>query len=117
MKMRAISKSERKLAIRQQAKRVVAGKHDLTAQGDYRQKVAKGLKEVEVVSSEAGDSKAIRIRNELTYLINNYLPANDARIGHLIEEWRRSGDPTYDPAIRVKLRQARQQHMTKSNPY
>jgi hypothetical protein len=79
--------------------------------------VDQGLRELRQVSAEGGDGKAQRVKNELNYLLNNYLPSYDMRIEQLIDEWRRSGDPSYDPGIRARLRRARQDHMSKSNPY
>ena len=58
----------------------------------------------------------MKAKNELTFLLNNYLPKYDSRIEALIDIWRRSGDPSYSPSIRTKLRQARRDHMRKSNP-
>jgi len=49
------------------------------------------------------------------YLINNFLPAYETRILQLIDEWRRTGDPSYDPGIRMKLRQAQRDYMSKTN--
>ena len=115
--MRAKSKSEFKRAIREQAKRKVSGatKYDLVSQRDHRTKVEKGLNELRRISSEGGDANAKRVKNELTYLLNNYLPKYDVRIEQLIDAWRRSGDPSYDPGIRTKLRQARREHMGRSH--
>lgn len=115
--MRARSKSEFKRAIRDEAKRKVGtAKYDLTSQRQYREIVEEGHRELMRKSSEGGDSRGKRVRNELTYLLNNYLPQYDMRIEFLIAEWRKSGDPSYDPSIHIRLRQARQEHMSKSNP-
>ena len=112
------SRSEYKQNLRQQATRKVGTpKYDLTSQNKYRSDVDKGLSELRRVSAEGGDAKAQRVKNELNYLLNNYLPSYDMRIEQLIDEWRRSGDPSYDPAIRARLRRARQEHMSRSNPY
>jgi hypothetical protein len=81
----------------------------------YRDKVESGRQEFLQVSNEGGDPKAKKFKGELTYLLNNYLPAYDMRIEHLIDSWRRSGDPTYDPGIRTKLREARRNYNSKSN--
>ncbi len=115
--MRAMSKSEYKRAIREQAKRKIGGatKYDTVSQADHRDKVEQGLDKLRKISSEGGDPKAKRIKNELTYLLNNYLPQYDTRIEQLIDEWRRSGDPSYEPGVRTKLRQARREHMSKSH--
>jgi hypothetical protein len=48
-----------------------------------------------------------RIRDEINYLIKNYTPSNDYKIEALIDKWRTSGDPSYDPTIRLQLRKAR----------
>lgn len=45
-----------------------------------------------------------RIKAELDHLLNNYDPANDNKIDTLIDKWRRSGDPAYDPSIKVRFR-------------
>lgn len=112
------SRAEFKQQLRQQATRKVnTPKYDLASQTKYRSDVDKGLSELRRVSAEGGDAKAQRVKNELNYLLNNYLPSYDMRIEQLIDEWRRSGDPSYDPAIRARLRRARQEHMSKSNPY
>jgi hypothetical protein len=112
------SRGDYKQQLRQQARRTVGTqKHDLTSQSQYRTDVDKGLAELRRVSAEGGDGKAQRVKNELNYLLNNYLPSYDMRIEQLIDEWRRSGDPSYDPAIRARLRRARQEHMSRSNPF
>ena len=66
--------------------------------------------------AEGGDSQGKKVKAELTYLLNNYTPKHDCRIEALIDEWRRSGDPSYDVGIKMKLRQARREHMSKSHP-
>ncbi len=113
--MKARSKSEWKMSIREEAKRVVRGSHcDVHTRGNYSKQVETGLNELRVKMSEGGDGKAKRIKSELTYLLNNYAPQYDTRIEQLIDEWRRSGDPEYDPAIRIKHRKASQAHMKDS---
>ena len=115
--MRAKKKSDRKLEIRAEAKRKFGG-HDrsIRALAQRRDDIEKGLSVLRRTTSEGGDSRAKKVKNELTYLINNYVPEYDARIQQLMDLWRRSGDPSYDPNIRLKLRRARQEHMTNSNP-
>lgn len=110
MKAHSQSKSEYKMSIREQAKRKIHPDHSLK-QAQYRSAVESERQKLLTKSSEAGDPKAKKIRSELTFLLNNYTPAHDARIEQLIEEWRKTGDPQYDPMIRIKLRQARQSHM------
>ncbi|HOD50562.1 MAG TPA: hypothetical protein PLM14_16065 [Candidatus Hydrogenedentes bacterium] len=113
--MKARKKSEWKMAIREEAKRKVRGPHcDVSTRGDYSRQVEAGLRELRTKMSEAGDGKAKRIKSELTYLLNNYAPRYDARIEQLIDDWRRSGDPEYDPGIRIKHRKASQIHMRDS---
>lgn len=116
--MHAKKKSEYKLAIREQARRKVGRitKYDMVSRTDHKTRVEQGLKELRRVSAEGGDSRAKKIKNELTYLLSNYLPQYDVRIEALIDEWRRSGDPAYDPEVRGKLRRARQEHMRDSHP-
>lgn len=111
--MPKISRADQKMALRHQAKQKI-GKGSAGAKGlrHHADKVEAGRKNLLTVSSEGGDCKAKKIKNELTYLINNYLPRYDARIEALIDQWRTTGDPEYDPGIRVKLRQARKAHMS-----
>ena len=114
--MRAMKKSERKLAMREQAKRRVrVNPAKRSAIRAYRDDVEKGRRELLRVSAEGGDSQAKKARGELMYLINNYLPSYDARIEQLIDVWRRSGDPGYDTGIREKYRRARRKHMTQGS--
>jgi len=113
--MKARKKSEWKMAIREEAKRAVKGpRSDVYTRGQYSNQVEAGLNDLRTKMSEAGDSKAKRIKSELTYLLNNYAPQYDTRIEQLIDEWRRSSDPDYDPAIRIKHRKASQAHMKDS---
>ena len=102
--------------MREEAKRTVRGGASVTAGGvrQHAEAVESGLSRLRMKSAEGGDSKAKRVKNELNYLINNYLPRYDARIETLISDWRTSGDPSYDPSIRGRLRRARQQHMKKN---
>lgn len=116
MKEKSWSKSEYKLRMREEAKRKVrGGKYDPVSSRTYRENVEQGLKTLRTVSSEGGDPKAMRVRNELNYLLNNYLPQYDMRIEQLIEEWRRSGDPSYDVSVRVRFRSARREYMNRKN--
>jgi hypothetical protein len=48
-----------------------------------------------------------RLRDEIHYLIKHYTPSNDYKIETLIDKWRTSGDPAYDPGIKMQLRRAR----------
>jgi hypothetical protein len=114
--MRAKKRSEYKLEIREQARRKVRGsKFTAKTQKQYGDKVESGLGALRTTMAEDGDGKAKRAKNELLYLINNYNPRYDARILQLIDEWRRSGDPSYDPGIRLKYRRARQDQMKDSD--
>ena len=116
--MQKPTKSERKLAMREEAKRKIHGpRYDPNHQATFAKDVAKGLNELRSKSAQGGDGAARRIKSELMYLINNYLPRYDMRIEQLIDDWRRSGDPGYDPGVRVKLRQARREHSVKSRPH
>lgn len=108
-------RSERKLRIRDEARQKVRGNMSGTGSRSYRDAVAQGHKLLLQKSSEGGDGKIKRIRNELTYLLNNYLPSNDNRIEQLIDEWRRSGDPAYDPEIKARYMRVRKDHMRGSN--
>ena len=112
--MKATRKSDRKLAMREQAKRKVKpASSNPGASSGYRQDVEKGRQELLKVSSEGGDVLAKKVKSELHYLLNNYLPQYEPRILQLIDQWRRSGDPGYDPGVRIKLRQARREHMSR----
>jgi hypothetical protein len=105
------------MAMREEARAKVRPRTDKSGVRGYRNDVDKGLKQLRIKSAQGGDGKAKRFKSELNYLINNYLPKYDARIEQLIDGWRRSGDPEYDPMIRIKYRNARRAHMSKSNPY
>jgi len=110
--MRAKSRGEHKMEIREQAKqKVKGGRYDVASALKYQSDVQKGHDQLMRLSKEGGDSKAKQIRAELTYLLNNYLPQHDTRIEQLIDLWRRSGDPQYDPAIRAKLMRCRRDDM------
>jgi hypothetical protein len=116
----AMKRSEFKKQIRSEAKRVVQGsRFSQTPKGikDYGEAVEQGRRQLLIKSNEGGDSAGKRIKAELLYLLNNYLPQYDTRIEALIDAWRTSHDPEYDPAIRTRLRRARQDHMRKSNPF
>ena len=81
-------------------------------QAKYDAKVARGLKRVQEKHAMGMGGNAFgRIKNELNYLLNNYTSANDAKIEQLIDKWRRSGDPAYDPSINVRYRSARKKKM------
>ena len=45
--------------------------------------------------------------DEIEYLLKNYTPSNEHKIETLIDRWRTSGDPQYDPSVKLRLRQAR----------
>lgn len=111
----AIKKSEIKLQMREEAKRKIhGGNTGVTGARDYRERVEKGRQLLMQKAAEGGDSRGKRVKAELTYLLNNYMPSYDAKIQSLIDDWRRSGDPSYDPGIRVQWRRAVQEHMKKS---
>lgn len=115
--MKKPTKSEMKMALRQEAKRKVpGGSFGAGTNLKYRDAVEAGRKQLLIKSSQGGDSSAKKAKNELNYLLNNYAPRYDTRIEHLIDIWRRSGDPEYDPGIRIRLRQAQKEHMRKANP-
>ncbi len=112
----ALKKSERKLQMRDEARRKIKGAAGgVTGSREYREKVEQGRRQLMVKAAEGGDSRAQQYKAEIHYLINNYVPSYDARIEALIDKWRSSGDPAYDPEVRVELRKARQKHM-QSNP-
>ncbi|MBI3117284.1 MAG: hypothetical protein HYZ00_01270 [Candidatus Hydrogenedentes bacterium] len=110
-------KSDFKMKIRDEALRKVKGPAGgVTGSREYRDRVEKMRSQMLQKAAEGGDSKASRIKSELNYLLNNYLPKYDGRIEGLIDEWRRTGDPSYDPGIRLKLRRARQDHDKNATP-
>ena len=114
--MRALKKSDLKLQIRDEAKRKVRpASSNIGADRNYREGVEAGRRQLNELGAEAGDPAAKKYKAELMYLLNNYLPAYDIRIEQLMDAWRRTGDPSYDPCIRVKLRQARKQYLDKSS--
>ncbi|MEX2015670.1 MAG: hypothetical protein WD873_03465 [Candidatus Hydrogenedentales bacterium] len=81
-------------------------------QAKYDARVAKGLKRVqEKHAMGMGENAFGRIKSELNYLLSNYTSANDAKIEQLIDKWRRSGDPSYDPSINVRYRSVRKKKM------
>ena len=114
--MPSMSKSEQKLAMREEAKLKVKPylASNIGSDRGYRDAVQGGHDKLMRASAEGGDSETKRIKAELTYFLNNYLPSNDTRIEGLIDAWRHSGDPSYDPAIRGKLRQARIKFQSRS---
>ena len=74
----------------------------------FQEEVEKGRKRiVEKAAAGAGANTQKRIRDELNYLIDHYTPSNDNKIEVLIDKWRRSGDPAYDPMIKIRYRNAR----------
>ena len=114
--MRALRKSDLKSQMREEAKRRVRpATSNIGADRDYRQNVESGRRQLNEIGAEAGDPAAKKFKAELMYLLNNYLPSYDIRIEQLIDAWRRTGDPSYDPGIRVKLRQARKSYLDKSS--
>ncbi|MBI4558159.1 MAG: hypothetical protein HY706_11305 [Candidatus Hydrogenedentes bacterium] len=114
--MRKMTRSEHKVSIRDQAKSKVRPQgYDPHSQKDFREKVEAGYQQLLTSAAEGGDPKTKRIRGELIYLLNNYLPQYENRIQHLIDLWRRSGDPQYDPAVHVQARQARAEYLRKQS--
>jgi len=73
MEMEApVKKSEYKKQIREEAKRKIKGpQYGVTGHAAYRDKVEAGRTQLLLKSNEGGDPKALRIKNELTYLLNN----------------------------------------------
>lgn len=102
----ADKKSDYKMRLRQEARQTVRPAARVGTKA-YSDAITCGRKELLQKSAEAGDSRAKRIKAELTFLLNNYDSSNDVRIEALIEEWRRSGDPEYNPEIKARLRRAR----------
>lgn len=111
-----MTKSERKMAMREEAKRKIKGGGVAPgANRAYGDAVEQGRRQLMIKSSQGGDSNISKIKSELTFLLNNYLPRYDMQIEALIDRWRRSGDPSYTPEIKSRLRRARKEHMNKSH--
>ncbi len=108
--MKAKSKSEYKIELRQRAMQKVRPKAAAPGKGQPDALEAERRKLL-TECAEGGDPRGKKIQNELAFLLTNYAPRNDHRIEQLIDEWRRCGDPAYDPSIRIRHRQARQNHM------
>jgi hypothetical protein len=116
--MCAMKKSDFKTRIREEAKRKITGSTATVKDHQaYRDRIEAGRKELLTKSSQGGDGKAMRIKGELMYLLNNYTPSYDMRIQQLIDQWRTSHDPAYDPGIQVQFRRARQQYERKTNAF
>ncbi len=112
--MRALKKGDLKLQNRQQAyTKVHPTSGNVGADRKYREQVEAKRRELGIISAQGGDNKQKQVRQELIYLLNNYLPQYDMRIEQLIDLWRRSNDPQYDPSIRGKFRQVRKEYMSK----
>lgn len=113
-----MKKSEFKQQIRNQSKRPSgATRFNASTQKAASDAIEQGRRQLLRSCDEGGDNNAKQIKSELMYLLNNYMPHYDMRIEHLIDAWRTSHDPAYDPGIRVRLRQARIEFMRKSNPF
>lgn len=79
-----------------------------SAHREHLERIEKGRTELQEKGKPgAGAATSRRIKDEIEYLINNYAPSNEHKIEALIDKWRRSGDPAYDPNIKMKLRSAR----------
>lgn len=116
--MCAMKKSDFKLRMREEAKRKVSGSTGTVKDHQaYRDRIEAGRRELLTKSAQGGDPKAMRVKAELTYLINNYTPKYDMRIQQLIEMWRTSHDPSYDPGIHIQFRRARQEYERKTNAF
>ena len=116
--MCAMKKSDFKMRIREEAKRKVRGSTGTVQDHqDYRDRIEAGRRELLAKSAQGGDGKAMRVKGELMYLLNNYTPSYDMRVQQLIDQWRTSHDPSYDPGIQVQFRRARQEYERKANPF
>ena len=113
-----MNKSDFKKRIREEAKRKIRGNQSgVKGLKQYQDQVEAGRKQLLTKCNEGGDSNAQKIKSELTYLLNNYSPRYDMRIEQLIDAWRTSHDPAYEPGIRARFQKVRRDHMQKSNPY
>ena len=116
--MGATKKSDFKMRIREEAKRKLKGSTGTVQDHkSYRDRIEAGRRELLTKSAQGGDGKAMRVKNELMYLLNNYTPTYDMRIRQLIDMWRTSHDPSYDPGIQIQFRRARQEYERKSNAF
>ncbi len=95
--------------LEKQADGLIESAKTITGRRDtFREKVEKDRKGVvEKAAPGAGANTQKRVREELNHLLNNYTPSNDNKIEMLIDKWRRSGDPSYDPAIKLRYRNVR----------
>jgi len=94
-----------KMRMREEAKRQLKGRgNDAPSYRRHRQNIEDGRKQLLIKSAEGGDRAAKAIKSELEYLLRNYLPTYDYRIQMLIDKWRTSGDPEYNPEIRARYR-------------
>ena len=95
--------------VEEQGNALIERARKITGRGDtFREQVEKGRRKVvDKAAPGAGANTQKRIRDELNYLLNSYSPSNDYKIETLIDKWRRSGDPSYDPAIKLRYRNVR----------
>lgn len=110
------STAEFKNRIRDNAKRKLGGRHSMIGHGKFREDLEKGRKNLIKECSAAGATAASQIRNELEYLLNNYVPGSDSRILTLIDQWKRSHDPSYTPEINVRFRRIKAEYTSRANP-
>lgn len=105
----ANERAARSKDLEKQADQLIDSARKITGRAStFREKVEKGRKGVvEKVAPGAGANTHKRIRAELNYLLNNYTSSNDNKIEMLIDKWRTSGDPSYDPAIKLRYRNVR----------
>ena len=112
-----MKRSEYKMRIREEALRKVKGPSGgITGSREFRERIEQTRHQMLHRAKWGGDPKVSQVKSELNYLLNNYLPVYDQRILMLIEEWRRTGDPSYSPEVRVRLRKAREEHRRKAQP-
>ncbi len=102
-------RAARSKEVEDQANPLIEKAIKITGRGDtFREQVEKGRKKVvEKAAAGAGANTQKRIRDELNYLLDNYTASNDYKIETLIDKWRRSADPSYDPAIKLRYRSVR----------
>lgn len=113
-----MKKSDFKQQIRNEARRPGGvTRFNASTQKSAADAIEQGRRQLLRSCNEGGDSAAKQYKSELMYLLNNYMPQYDMRIEALIDAWRTSHDPSYEPGIRVRLRQARIEFMRKSNPF
>lgn len=75
--------------------------------GRRRQQIESDAQRKHRREGHADSAATRRMRDEIELLLRNYTRANDYKIQSLLDKWRRSGDPSFDPSIATRLQMAR----------